>query len=227
LLLVLGALVMVASGVATVSAYEAHIINTTSHVENALTLENVGVGPHYTLNFGTVFPQEWITKDFKISMSSSFCAWEEHRAVEYDIWVVRKPHPDPSIDFYPWLGDALYIGVDNITGFIEYPEDALPPKGPGHLKHVGYTIPTGPILSERLEKPTPQHHRVVVGLDVPVFREYYNELTDPAKPSGLAGPTVIIEPSDTERYKPDGVTLGAEIKIQVSKIVRLGYVPTP
>jgi hypothetical protein len=59
---------------------------------------------------------------------------------------------------------------------------------------------------------------VWVGLDVPVFREFYNFETDPKpKPSGLQIPTVIIEPSE-DRYLPDGVDLGVDLIIQVTDI---------
>jgi hypothetical protein len=93
---------------------------------------------------------------------------------------------------------------------------------------VGHTIPTAPILYSTLNKTAgPINERVVIGLDVPVFRGYYNELTDPEpKPSHRDDPTVIIEPWE-DRYPDnmaDGITLGAEIKVQVTKIYRLGYV---
>lgn len=233
-LLGLVALVMVVSGVAAVSAYEAHVVNVKAHVENAMTLIDVGGGPLYKMEFGTVFPEEWLTKTFKVSMSGSFCSYDNHQEIDYDIWVVEKPILDgsgnPTGNFYPWLGDALYIGIDTIgAGFIKYPDDAVPPKGPGHLKHVGYTVPTGPVATGHLNKPAPQHQSVTVGLDVPVFRKYYNALTDPEpKPSGRLDPTVIIEPEDTARYHPDGgVTLGAEIKVQITKIYRSAWTPYP
>jgi hypothetical protein len=68
-LLVLGALVIVLSGVAMVSAYEAHVINVTAHVENAIVLEGVGIGPDYEYDFGTVFPEEWLRKIFVVGVS--------------------------------------------------------------------------------------------------------------------------------------------------------------
>ncbi len=52
ILLGLSALVMVLSGVAMVSAYEAHLINVTAHVENALEVDTTPI------DFGTVFPEE-------------------------------------------------------------------------------------------------------------------------------------------------------------------------
>jgi hypothetical protein len=62
-----------------------------------------------------------------------------------------------------------------------------------------------------------------MGLDVPVFEGYWNALTDvDPKPSGKDMPTVVIEKDDTDRHHPGGVLLGAELKIQVTKI---GYFP--
>jgi hypothetical protein len=56
---------------------------------------------------------------------------------------------------------------------------------------------------------------------VPVFDGYYNENTDvPTKPSGKDAPTVIIMEGES-RYPTDmdlGVDLGADIKIQVTRI---------
>ena len=51
ILLGLVAVVAVAGGVAALSAYEAHVINVTAHIENALY-----VHPE-SRDFGTVFPQ--------------------------------------------------------------------------------------------------------------------------------------------------------------------------
>jgi hypothetical protein len=64
-ILIFSAIVLVASGVAAVSAYEAHVINVKAHVENALSVNTSDV------NFGTVFPQEWIVKKRSVELSQS------------------------------------------------------------------------------------------------------------------------------------------------------------
>jgi hypothetical protein len=228
-ILILAAVMLVVSGVAAVSAYEAHVINVTSHVENAITLFYVGDGPDYEMDFGTVFPEEWMTKEFKISMSTSFCAYPNQTAIDYAVYVLPKPHPGGGV--YPWLGDCLYLGIDTGPSFKPWPNHPAADPEPGDLVHVGYAYPTPPytpVLTGQLAKPAPQHQVVVVGLDAPVFSEYYNEYTDPEpKPSHLPDPTVIIDPTDTERYHPDGVTLGAEIKVQVTKLYRSAWTPYP
>ena len=49
------ALVAVVAGVAGMAAFEAHVINVTAHIENALKVVPAGG----ELTFGTVFPQEY------------------------------------------------------------------------------------------------------------------------------------------------------------------------
>jgi hypothetical protein len=66
ILLALATIVVVAGGVAAMSAWEAHVINVTAHIENALY-----VHPD-KIDFGTVFPQEYLEKEFTIELSQSF-----------------------------------------------------------------------------------------------------------------------------------------------------------
>jgi hypothetical protein len=229
-LLVLTAVVLVVSGVAAVSAYEAHVINVRAHVENALT----HTAPFGKLDFGTVFPEEWLTKEFIVQHSTSFC-WETQwrvTAINYSVFVEWKTLDDngtpgdPSDDtYYKWLGDALYIGIDPA---VKKPEDAG-----GDLVWVGNVTPPGPPGALWvMDSPQPIWKKkgvignpadiIVVGLDVPVFEDYYNELTDAlacpdGKPSGLDKPTVVIA-EDDPRWDPDGVDLGVDLKIQVTNI---------
>ena len=233
-LLVLVALVVVLSGVAMVSAYEAHVINVKAKVENALMVTTEQV--HY----GTVFPEEWLTRQFKVKHSDSFCELTQTRVdtITYEVWVTRKlvedpppsPYPAPvedilGVDYYYWLGDALYIGIFDtfpVDPAKMYPDDADPL---GHgvngtLKHV--TTDTAPILSDNISKettwgfaPDDWYDVIVVGLDVPVFQGSWNDLSDvPIKPSGRNGPTVEL----TGERNVQGIVLGAEIKIQVTNI---------
>lgn len=232
-ILVLGALMMVASGVATVSAYEAHIINVTATVENSLT---VGV-KH--LGFGTVFPEEFFLRDFSVEISGSFCSSTQKRVrnIDYEIWKAWKPKRDAGgtiIDYYPWLGDAVFLAqvppLADLNGDskINLADDTFPVRtiwtnlgdpptvtpGPGAVRVLG------PVT---LTKPSPgvgNTHNWKLAFDVPVFQYYYNPTTDVAvKQSGMDAPTVEILETDTDRYFPiDGVRLGVEIKIQVTDI---------
>lgn len=76
--------VVVAGGVSAVSAFEAHIINVTAHIENALTVDTKA------LSFGTVFPQEYLTgQTFTVGLSDSFKS--QQRVNEVDYKIEQKP----------------------------------------------------------------------------------------------------------------------------------------
>jgi len=68
ILLTFVAVAAVAVGVVGMSAFEAHVINVTAMIENAL---QVNTEP---IQFGTVFPQEAIDREINIALSSSFQA---------------------------------------------------------------------------------------------------------------------------------------------------------
>ena len=216
-ILIVAALVLVLSGVAAVSAYEAHVINVRAHVENAMSVNRDKI------DFGTRFPEEWVIEEFIVGTSNSFCKETQLRVthIDYSIWVEWKPNPAGG--YYPWLGDCLYIGIDAVK---KWPSTVV--GNPGDLVPVGPVLPPGPpgaikVLSSTipLHKLAPYNltDTITIGLDTPVFEGYYNKYTDPVpKPSGLNAPTVIILKSDTARYFPNGVDLGVDIKIQVTNI---------
>jgi hypothetical protein len=215
---ILAAVMVLFSGVAAVSAYEAHVVNVTAHVENAMKLTGVGFGPDYEYDFGTVFPEEWLIKPFIIRVSNSFCETDQRRVlnIDYSIYAEDKPG-------YEWLGDALYFHVGwNYT---------TSPDGPlaANMTWVGDKTLPRPVLvlSDSLNKDFNIQDTITMALDVPVFREHYNEYTDALanpepdfKPSGKDVPTVIIE-TDESRYPADmslGVDLGVDIKFQITRI---------
>ncbi|HDZ54689.1 MAG TPA: hypothetical protein ENI19_02655 [Candidatus Nealsonbacteria bacterium] len=86
------AVVAVAGGVAALSAYEAHIINVTAKIENALYVDTTPI------DFGTVFPQEYLEKEILISLSDSFLAQDRLDDVKYVIKQKPKPkNPDNPV----------------------------------------------------------------------------------------------------------------------------------
>jgi hypothetical protein len=220
-----------------VSAYEAHLVNVTATVENALYVTREAI------DFGTVFPEMWLTEEFRVKHSDSFCYTEQDRVdgITYGIYVVRKPvppdadpYPDPVDNYsgeiyYHWLGDALWIGVWDLSPTQpippeseRYPFSSVHPEG----KMVRVTTDPDPdpatkilVLTSNISKETPWGKApnqwidyVVVGLDVPVFLDQYNPLTDPEpKPSGLDDPSANL----SGERNVQGIELGAEIKIQV------------
>ncbi|MEK7542595.1 MAG: VWA domain-containing protein [Patescibacteria group bacterium] len=79
----LGAIAMVAVGgsIVGMSAFEAHVINVTARIENALFV------PTSELNFGTVFPQEAFDKTFDVSLSQSF---QDEDRVDDVLYMLRQ-----------------------------------------------------------------------------------------------------------------------------------------
>ena len=80
-LLFIGALAIVFATVPMFAAYEAHVINVTAHIENALSVHP----ENGELTFGTVFPQEYQQRSLSISLSDSFQAQEEAYGLQYVI----------------------------------------------------------------------------------------------------------------------------------------------
>lgn len=165
-ILISTALVMVLSGVAAVSAYEAHIINVTAKVENALT-----VSPDEDWDLGTIFPQEFFVKHYTVSLSTSFLAqkWvteyvEEGRvnAVEIEFWAEEKektpydpgdpeaepPVPPTAATYYSWMGEFIKLGtaiVDDMTDTAT--KGAGPTAGADgniNFADTGWSSPVGP-----------------------------------------------------------------------------------
>jgi len=87
--LLVGILVVIA-GVVALSAYEAHVVNVTAHIENALKAFTAE-GDH--ISFGTVFPQEYRERRLWITSSESFCAGDQRRVLAIDYKIVQKPKP--------------------------------------------------------------------------------------------------------------------------------------
>lgn len=96
ILLSLAAVMALAIGVAGMSAYEAHVINVTAHIENALSVNTTPI------EFGTVFPQEYFTnKSFTMGLSESFLASNRVDDVEYKIVQKLKPCPIRKVECVP------------------------------------------------------------------------------------------------------------------------------
>ena len=107
ILLTFIAVFAVVSGIAALSAYEAHVINVTAHIENALS-----VSPE-EIAFGTVFPQEYLTKPITIAMSDSFL--EEERVDDIEYVIAQKPKPRNPEDWEYCL-ESWEIALDEFMG---------------------------------------------------------------------------------------------------------------
>lgn len=230
-ILILAALMMVVSGVAAVSAYEAHTINVKAHVENALEVDTAEI------DFGTVFPEEFLVQHRTVSLSDS--AVDEKGTAPGDLNYVEvqayaewkpvpedaSPYPEPVVqdadgnDYYAWLGEALFVGFD-VSG-----SDLNDPA----YVNVGPATVDPPLAQPILT--TFQLNGLVsvsmaVAIDTPVFEGYYNEYTDvDPKQNGLSVPSWIIpklldDGSPNPLWDPDGIDMGLDLKIQVIDIVR-------
>ncbi len=219
---ILGALVLVVSGVAAVSAYEAHLINVTAHVENALSVNTTAI------DFGTVFPQEVLKVHRNIALSESALAEGpagttplpgDLMSVDYQVWAECKPNPNIPGDFYQWLGEWLWVGIDAsqdptlITGHVRVgaaPTDPCPAAKP-ILDAAGNTL-TGTLSGNNTVD------MMGVTILTPAFVGYYNELTD-QKPDWFQA---VIDAGNWPLLDgdPDGTDLGLDLKIQVTGINR-------
>jgi len=121
IILGLGAVAIVIAGIASFSAWEAHIINVTAHIENALSVETEA------LDFGTVFPQEYLEKSFTIALSKSFM--EEGDADDVNYVINQKTKCKLAPDYTGSETLPMYAAVNywaNAEGVHECPEFYLP-----------------------------------------------------------------------------------------------------
>lgn len=92
-----------AAAVATIpmfAAFEAHVVNVTARIENALF-----VHPE-SLEFGTVFPQERLDSSIFISFSESFSTANQRRVGAVDYVIKQKPKPRPAYEQAVGVGPA-------------------------------------------------------------------------------------------------------------------------
>ena len=119
----LAAVLVVAGGVAALSAYEAHVINVTAHIENALYVHDKAI------SFGTVFPQEYLARPFTVELSESFKTSGRKDLVDYKIvqkakcWNgnVEKPLYAPVNywdDNCPIINDVQYVPMNDLCQFL-------------------------------------------------------------------------------------------------------------
>lgn len=80
------------------AAFEAHVINVTATIENALF-----VHPE-SREFGTVFPQEYLAQSIFITFSNSFSASTQTRVGTVEYVIKQKPKPRPAYE--------TQVGVD-------------------------------------------------------------------------------------------------------------------
>src|SRR3989344_673872 len=82
-LLGLGAAGITLAMIPLFAAFEAHVVNVTARIENALEV------PLSHLDFGTVFPQEVLFKELPVRLSGSFMT--ENRVDDVEYFIRQKP----------------------------------------------------------------------------------------------------------------------------------------
>ena len=151
----LAAVAIVVGGVAAMSAFEAHIINVTAKIENALSVNPTEI------MFGTVFPQEHLFKDLSIALSQSFIAEDRVDDIAYTIKQKPKPkdvEPDgllkPDFNMYKeggqFYGQLYGYTIDNDTDRAEYCH-RMSPADASDLNDL-YYINCYPVLCPYLSK---------------------------------------------------------------------------
>ncbi len=139
------------------AAFEAHVVNVTAKIENALF-----VHPE-SLEFGTVFPQEYFESSFFIAFSQSFSEAKQKRVGKVGYVIEQKPKPRE--EFREALGieqardwchthvpDPLYRGYSasdpawqefltncypTLCPYLSKHPDNLPARGPNALNDHG------------------------------------------------------------------------------------------
>lgn len=216
--MIFGAAALAVSGIAAVSAFESHVVNVEAHVENALSISTV------SHDFGTVFPEEWLTTQIDVNLSDSFKDDQTRvNTVVFDVYVFCKPGTSPIRHF---MGDVGYLayqpGTPGLPGaggttskpptvaggsvqapwtYIGPPDAATAPNGctGAGAADEGIVKVTGLADSRLSTIPgvAPITNTLWVGIDVAVCDFNYNSGTDPKpKPSGFDRPTIVLGSGD-------------------------------
>jgi hypothetical protein len=217
---------MVVSGVAAVSAFEAHTVNVTAHVENALDTPSPLV-----IGGVAAFPEEWLTGIITISASDSFKGQGRVDTITYKVCATPKTDnvpecptctpPVPAGHPYVWAGGFTFLSSDGGTNWtwIGPTADENPPTGtPPIICPVGFSGTVTDTTAGSL----------MVGMDMPVFSGSYNSDTDvddkdrpPAAdlcPDKDGDGSVTDDPCVISGGNPAGEDFGLDLIIQVTGI---------
>ena len=205
---------MLVSGVAAVSAYEAHIVDVKAHVENAL-------GVPVEMDFGIVFPQELVENDFKFGLSNSFLDEDQDRVSDllYGMMWEMKPIEDGYVDadndtYFEPLAPYLTLSDADPTDGNDWV--TTPPAGwPGTTwtQIAGGELNKTATAGDRCDE---WHIRFAV----PVFDKWYNATTDPKTPSGILvydnqDYVIVTENVCGQDVLVPHADMGSNLKIQV------------
>jgi len=132
------------------AAFEAHVINVTAKIENALFVHAE------SLQYGTVFPQEHLKSSFFMNFSQSFSETNQNRVGKVDYEIRQKPKPresyvaqvgvEPARDWCHThspvnvgdLNDPYYVNCyPNLCPYLSKHPDNNPESGPNAFNDDG------------------------------------------------------------------------------------------
>jgi len=219
IILGLVAVVVVVGGIAGMSAYEAHVINVTAHIENALKVTPA----NGELVFGTVFPQEYLEKPIWITTSESFCEGDQRRVLNIDYKIVQKPKCiNPA-------GEYASVGYDTHECPVDYTE--MPSLCPYLSKTPVYEDPSpytdygviafhdpadsSSVAIGTINKDNDLSDEWIIDLVVPCFEGYCAQ----DWPEFVASYNPDANPGDYEAVgDPTGTTFGCDLWVEVTDI---------
>ncbi|MEK7568285.1 MAG: hypothetical protein AAB498_01490 [Patescibacteria group bacterium] len=218
--------ILVALAVAPMfAAFEAHVINVTATIENALY-----VHPE-SRNFGTMFPQEYKELGIFVTFSQSFSAENQQRVDDVDYVIKQKPKPRPEYvkevgldaarqwchDNYG-AGDYLDNCYPSLCPYLSKTPDNFPSPG----NDVGVPAFHDPFATSSIAKGTINKNGVdvsdnwIIDLAVPCFKGQCSQ--DWASFVKKYNPSVL-NPDDYMAPKGmSGQTFGCDLWIEVTKI---------
>lgn len=138
ILLTFGAIAAVMIALPLFSAFEAHVINVTAQIENALAVTTAAI------DFGTVFPQEHLDKPLRVGLSGSFIS--EERADDVNYIIRQKPKcgvttSNGTVLVGPtWTGHVYLDAVDALVIDCEQDRPSGVPAHPNDLDF--YLLPS-------------------------------------------------------------------------------------
>ena len=141
ILLSLGAVTAVLVGASMFAAFEAHVVNVTARIENALSVPVAQSG----IDFGTVFPQEKLDKFFDVALSQSF--QDEDRVDDVTYVIRQKPKCQLAVTNGTELPEFGVVTEDTNGNFVCLDDehyDILPLLCPYLSKHETTTDGQGP-----------------------------------------------------------------------------------
>ena len=218
--------ILVALAVAPMfAAFEAHVINVTATIENALY-----VHPE-SRNFGTIFPQEYKEMGIFVTFSQSFSAENQTRVDDVDYVIKQKPKPLPAFVSQVGLDAARQWCHDNVNdpSFLTncYPSlcpylSKTPDGNPSPGNDTGVPAFHDPFATSSIAKGTINKNGVDVGdswvidLAAPCFK---GECSQDWASFVLSHNPLVSDPDEYMAPKGmSGQTFGCDLWVEVTKI---------